>query len=83
MVSTPFASRGNRLIAFQGGDINVTDDENDTPLYTVENIDTARYLVEHGAVVDRRNDEGVSVSKCIAFLRVRHFHRTKEQLTSL
>lgn len=43
-----------------GGDINITDDDGDTPLYTVENIATARYLVEHGAVVNRVNLEGVS-----------------------
>lgn len=44
----------------KGGDVNITDDDGDTPLYTVENIDTARYLVEHGAVVDRQNAEGTS-----------------------
>ena len=41
--------------------MNVTDDDGDTPMYVVENIETARYLVEHGAEVDRRNAEGVSV----------------------
>ncbi|TFK28087.1 ankyrin [Coprinopsis marcescibilis] len=44
----------------RGGDVNVTDDDGDTPLYTVENLETAQYLVEHGAVVDRRNSEGIS-----------------------
>jgi hypothetical protein len=44
-----------------GGDVNVTDSDGDTPLYTVENIETARFLVEHGAIVDRRNNEGISV----------------------
>ncbi|EPQ54062.1 ankyrin [Gloeophyllum trabeum ATCC 11539] len=44
----------------KGGDVNVTDDDGDTPLYTVENIETARFLVEHGAVVARTNHEGVS-----------------------
>ncbi|KAI0925991.1 hypothetical protein AcW1_008278 [Taiwanofungus camphoratus] len=44
----------------QGGDVNVTDSDGDTPLYVVENIETARYLVERGATVDRRNIEGVS-----------------------
>lgn len=42
--------------------MNITDDEGDTPLYTVENIETARFLVERGAVVSHRNNEGVSVS---------------------
>ena len=44
-----------------GGDVNVTDEDGDTPLYTVEDVATARWLVEHGAVVDRTNGEGVSV----------------------
>ncbi|KAF5359279.1 hypothetical protein D9756_003376 [Leucocoprinus leucothites] len=44
----------------KGGDVNVTDDEGDTPLYTVENIETAQFLIEHGAVVDRTNNAGIS-----------------------
>ncbi|KAH9481432.1 Ankyrin repeat-containing protein P1E11.10 [Psilocybe cubensis] len=43
-----------------GGDINITDSDGDTPLYTVENLETARFLVQHGAIVDRHNLEGVS-----------------------
>ncbi|OBZ72206.1 Ankyrin repeat-containing protein P1E11.10 [Grifola frondosa] len=46
----------------QGGDVNVTDNDGDTPLYVVENIESARFLVEHGATVDHRNSEGISVS---------------------
>lgn len=45
-----------------GGDVNVTDDDGDTPLYTVENVETARFLVDNGAIVNRQNLEGVSVS---------------------
>lgn len=45
--------------------MNITDDDGDTPLYTVENIETARYLIEHGAVVDRQNGEGVSVRRAL------------------
>ncbi|KAI9568262.1 hypothetical protein HD554DRAFT_2022549 [Boletus coccyginus] len=37
----------------QGGDVNTTDEDGDTPLYTVENTDTARWLIDHGAVIDR------------------------------
>ncbi|CDO72463.1 hypothetical protein BN946_scf184980.g4 [Trametes cinnabarina] len=44
----------------RGGDVNVTDNDGDTPLYVVENIETARWLVEHGATVNRQNDEGMS-----------------------
>ncbi|KAH0832942.1 hypothetical protein J3R83DRAFT_11912 [Lanmaoa asiatica] len=45
----------------QGGDVNITDEDGDTPLYTVENVDTAHWLIDHGAVIDRRNGAGVSV----------------------
>lgn len=41
--------------------MNITDSDGDTPLYTVEDLATARFLVEHGAVVARQNNEGVSV----------------------
>ena len=46
-----------------GGDINLTDGDGDTPLYTVENIETAQWLIDHGALIDRRNTDGVSVSR--------------------
>ena len=45
-----------------GGDVNITDEDGDTPLYTVENIATAQWLIDHGAVIDRRNGQGVSAS---------------------
>jgi hypothetical protein len=45
-----------------GGNVDVTDEDGDTPLYTIENLDTAQWLVEHGANVHRRNNEGISVS---------------------
>lgn len=44
----------------KGGDVNVTDEDGDTPLYTVENVETAQWLISHGAITDRRNNEGVS-----------------------
>jgi hypothetical protein len=40
----------------------VTDEDGDTPLYAVENADTARWLVEHGADAGVKNKEGLSVS---------------------
>ncbi|KAF7796636.1 hypothetical protein EIP86_007818 [Pleurotus ostreatoroseus] len=49
-----------RSSSYAGGDVNITDEDGDTPLYVVENVETARWLVEHGAVVDRRNREGQS-----------------------
>ena len=44
-----------------GGDVNITDSDGDTPLYTVEDITTAQFLVNHGAAVVRTNNEGISV----------------------
>lgn len=44
-----------------GGDVNVTDSDGDTPLYLVEDIETAQFLIENGAVVQRTNNEGISV----------------------
>ncbi|KAF8340646.1 ankyrin repeat-containing domain protein [Cantharellus anzutake] len=43
----------------RGGDVNVTDEDGDTPLYTVESVEAAKYLVDHGALSDRRNNDGV------------------------
>jgi len=44
----------------KGGDVNVTDEDGDTPLYTVETLEVAKWLVDHGAIVDRVNSEGIS-----------------------
>jgi len=41
--------------------VNITDDDGDTPLYTVETLETAHFLVQHGAEVNRVNSEGISV----------------------
>jgi uncharacterized protein len=48
-----------------GGSVNITDSDGDTPLYTVENIETAQFLVEHGATVDIRNNEDLSVRRIL------------------
>ncbi|TRM65124.1 ankyrin repeat-containing domain protein [Schizophyllum amplum] len=44
----------------RGGDVNVIDSDGDTPLYTVEDVATAQFLVDHGATVARTNHEGIS-----------------------
>ncbi|KAH8826374.1 ankyrin [Flagelloscypha sp. PMI_526] len=44
----------------KGGNVNITDSDGDTPLYTVETTATAQYLVQHGAIVDRVNNDGIS-----------------------
>ncbi|ELU40785.1 Ank domain-containing protein [Rhizoctonia solani AG-1 IA] len=50
----------------KGGDVNITDEEGDTPLYTAETVAVAQFLVEHGALVDVTNSEGVSVCASIS-----------------
>jgi ankyrin repeat protein len=44
-----------------GGNVNVTDEDGDTPLYTIENIETAQFLLDHGADPTWRNHEGLTV----------------------
>jgi uncharacterized protein len=39
----------------------VSDEDGDTPLYTVENIETARFLVDKGADLMWRNNDGLTV----------------------
>jgi hypothetical protein len=48
-----------------GGNVNVSDEDGDTPLYTVENIETARILVDNGADLMRRNQEGLTVCQAL------------------
>lgn len=45
----------------KGGNINVTDDDGETPLFTVETVETARWLVAHGAEPGVLNLEGQTV----------------------
>lgn len=49
-------------LGLTGGDVNVTDHDGDTPLYAVENIQTARFLIDNGASLQIINNEGISVS---------------------
>jgi uncharacterized protein len=43
----------------------VTDEDGDTPLYTIENIETARVLLDHGADPIWRNHEGLTVCRAL------------------
>ena len=52
----------------RGGDVNITDNDNDTPIYTVETIEVAQWLIERGAVINRQNNEGLSVQSPINLL---------------
>ncbi|KAH9031074.1 ankyrin [Lactarius hengduanensis] len=63
----------------RGGDVNVTDEDGETPLYTVENIETAQFLVDHGADPALRNNEGLTPAD---FLR-EDFPRVAAYLDSL
>ena len=45
----------------KGGNINVTDNEGETPLFTVESVAMARWLIEHGADPKVQNLEGQTV----------------------
>jgi len=49
--------------------VNITDDDGDTPLYTVETLETAQFLVQHGAEINRVNSEGISVSFCSHYIQ--------------
>ncbi|WRT67123.1 uncharacterized protein IL334_004089 [Kwoniella shivajii] len=46
----------------KGGDINITDDDGETPLFVVETIDAARFLVEHGVDVAWKNEDGLNAA---------------------
>jgi ankyrin repeat protein len=46
-----------------GGDINLRDDDGDTPLYVVESVEMARWMIERGAQWGVVNEEGLSVSQ--------------------
>ncbi|KAI0070414.1 ankyrin [Panus rudis PR-1116 ss-1] len=50
----------------KGGNVNITDNDDDTPLYVVEDIETAKFLIDRGAVVDRQNADGVSPAAYLA-----------------
>ena len=45
-----------------GGDINLRDDDGDTPLYVVESVEMARWMIDRGAEWGVVNEEGLSVS---------------------
>ena len=44
-----------------GGDINLPDDEGETPLFTVETMEAAQFLIANGANVAQENEEGQNV----------------------
>ncbi|ANB13000.1 hypothetical protein AWJ20_1278 [Sugiyamaella lignohabitans] len=51
------------LINEAGGDINITDEDGDTPLHTVESVETAKFIIEElKGSPNAENDEGQTVS---------------------
>ncbi|WVQ98695.1 hypothetical protein IAU59_005826 [Kwoniella sp. CBS 9459] len=49
----------------KGGDPNIQDDDGDTPLYVVESIEVARWLVEKGADPASINEEGLTAADAL------------------
>lgn len=52
-----------KLYISLGGRVNIVDEDGETPLFVTETVDVARFLVEHGARVDHRNLDAMSVSQ--------------------
>jgi len=50
-----------------GGDINLRDDDGDTPLYVVESLEMAMWMIERGAEWGVVNEEGLSVSLSLIY----------------
>ncbi|KDN44193.1 hypothetical protein RSAG8_05666, partial [Rhizoctonia solani AG-8 WAC10335] len=68
----------------KGGDVNVTDEEGDTPLFAAETVAVAEFLVENGALVDVRNSEGVSPIEAVEddYPEVAEYLRSRSGLLS-
>ncbi|KAG8728507.1 hypothetical protein FRC12_021686 [Ceratobasidium sp. 428] len=66
----------------KGGDVDVTDEEGDTPLYAAESVTVAQFLVEHGAQVDIKNSEDISPAEATEedFPEVAAYIRSKSSL---
>ncbi|KAG9099770.1 hypothetical protein FRC06_004869 [Ceratobasidium sp. 370] len=66
----------------KGGDVNITDEEGDTPLYTAESVAVAQFLVERGAQVDIKNSEDISPAEAVEedFPDVAAYIRSKSAL---
>lgn len=45
----------------KGGDINHPDSDGETPLFTVEAVEVAKWMIERGAKIDVKNHEGETV----------------------
>lgn len=50
-----------RLLVERGGNINITDEDEETPLFVVESVDMAKLVLELGGDPSHRNAEGNTV----------------------
>ncbi|CUA73380.1 hypothetical protein RSOLAG22IIIB_05270 [Rhizoctonia solani] len=66
----------------KGGDVNITDEEGDTPLFTAETVAIAEFLVENGALIDVKNLEDVSPIEAVQddFPEVAEYLRSRSRL---
>lgn len=67
------------LIGNAGGDVNILDDDNETPLFVVESIEVAKWLVDHGADIKRRNNEHLTVSSLSSLIKLLLTARIRQQ----
>lgn len=59
-----------RLLVERGGDVNITDDDGETPLFVVESVNLARLLIELGANPRHTSAEGLTVRLIPLFLSI-------------
>lgn len=52
-----------RYLVSKGGDINITDEDGETPLFVVETVEMARLVLELGGNAEWKNAEGMTVSQ--------------------
>lgn len=48
-----------------GGDVNLADEDGDTPLYVTESVPAAEWLVSHGADAAHKNGEGRTAAETL------------------
>ncbi|KAJ9107357.1 hypothetical protein QFC21_000807 [Naganishia friedmannii] len=49
----------------KGGDINHPDSDGETPLFTVESVEVAKWMIERGAKIDVKNHEGETAAETL------------------
>ncbi|PLW17730.1 hypothetical protein PCANC_09075 [Puccinia coronata f. sp. avenae] len=55
-----------RYLHSQGADMNTTDDDGDTPLFSVEDVETAKLVIELGGDPRHKNGEGKTAAENLA-----------------